>query len=398
MAAATGRLPPVHVDVLILGAGGAGLFCAAIAAQRGKSVVILDHNDKPGKKILISGGGRCNFTNVNAAPETYRSRNPHFARSALARYTPQDFLALVEKHRIPWHEKKLGQLFCDGSAKELLAMLLAECDAAGAKLQLGTRIDSVERTDTGFAVTTNQGPITCAKLVLATGGLSIPPIGATDFGYRLARQWGMKIVETIPALVPFTLGPAERMDLAGVAVDAEVSCNGSSFAEAILFTHKGLSGPAILQISTWWSPGDEVAIDLLPGQDLAAILREAKRTGAKQSLPNRLGELLPRRLAQAWVTRNRIPEQVHHLTEAEIVRIADCVHRWTFIPDGTEGYRTAEVTRGGIDTDELSSKTMEAKKVPGLHCIGEVVDVTGWLGGYNFQWAWASAHAAASAV
>ena len=374
------------------------MFCAAVAAARGKSVVVLDHNDKPGKKILISGGGRCNFTNRGASPANYRSRNPHFCVSALKRYTPQDFITLVDAHGIAWHEKKLGQFFCDGSAKELLAMLLAECQTYGADLHLGTTIESVTKTETGFDVATSKGLYVCSKLVLATGGLSIAPIGATDFGYRLARQFGMKMVETMPALVPFTLSEADRPDLAGVAVDAEVRCGDVSFNEAILFTHKGLSGPAILQISTFWSHGQPIIIDLLPGGDLSGKIRAAKRSGAKQSLPNLLGELLTKRLAQDWVTRHRIPESVHQLTEAEIERIAATVHAWTVIPDGTEGYRTAEVTRGGIDTDELSSKTMEAKKVPGLHCIGEVVDVTGWLGGYNFQWAWASAHAAGTAV
>ena len=385
-------------DVVILGAGGAGLFCAAVAAARGRSVVVIDHNDKPGKKILISGGGRCNFTNRGASPANYRSRNPHFCVSALKRYTPQDFIALVDSHGIAWHEKKLGQLFCDGSAKELLAMLLSECTNSGAELHLGTTIESVNTTADGFAVATSRGLYTCSKLVLATGGLSIAPIGATDFGYRLARQFGLKMIETMPALVPFTLSEADRPDLAGVAVDAEVHCGGMSFAEAILFTHKGLSGPAILQISTYWQHGQALVIDLLPDGDLGGRIRAAKRSGAKQTLPNLLAELLPKRLAQAWVTRYRIPESVHQLSEAEIERIAATIHAWMVTPDGTEGYRTAEVTRGGIDTDELSSKTMEAKKVPGLHCIGEVVDVTGWLGGYNFQWAWASAHAAANAV
>ncbi len=388
----------MHVDVLVLGAGGAGLFCAMTAGRRGRSVAVLDHSAKPGRKLLISGGGRCNFTNTGAGPANYHSQNPHFCRSALARFTPADFIALVEKHQIPYHEKTLGQLFCDGQAKELLAMLLAECADVGAQLHLPTTISNVERTADGFRVASDRGEWACAKLVLATGGLSIPPLGATDFGYRLARQFGMKVVRTDPALVPFTLAAGDLPDLSGVAVDAEVSCNGTSFKEAVLFTHKGLSGPAILQISTWWMPGDEVVIDLLPGRDVAELLRTAKRTGAKQSLPNQLSELLPKRLIQTWVQRFAIPDSVHHLSEAEIARIAACFHQWTITPDGTEGYRTAEVTRGGIDTAELSSKTMEATKVPGLHCIGEVVDVTGWLGGYNFQWAWASAHAAGTAV
>jgi predicted Rossmann fold flavoprotein len=385
-------------DVVIVGAGGAGLFCAAVAGARAKSVAVLDHNDKPGKKILISGGGRCNFTNLGARAETYLSQNPHFAKSALSRYTPQDFLALVERHGIAWHEKKLGQLFCDGSAKEILGMLLAECSAAGAELHLGTSITRVDQTANGFHLATSRGEYDCAKLVLACGGLSIPPIGASDFGYRLAQQFGLEVVRTQAALVPFTLSPQDLLDLAGVAVDADVTCGGTSFSEAILFTHKGLSGPAILQISSYWNAGQPVLIDLLPGDDLARRIRAAKASGAKQTLPNLLAEILPKRLAQAWVTRYRMPEHVHHLTEAEIERLAACVHRWNLLPAGTEGYRTAEVTRGGISTSELSSKTLEAKKVPGLHCIGEVVDVTGWLGGYNFQWAWASAHAAGSAV
>lgn len=385
-------------DVLILGAGGAGLFCAAVAAARGRSVMVLDHNDKPGKKILISGGGRCNFTNRGAGPGNYRSRNPHFCVSALKRYTPQDFIDLVDSHGVAWHEKKLGQLFCDGSAKELLAMLLAECQTSGAELHLSTTIESIIKTEAGFQVTTSRGLYTCSTLVLATGGLSIAPIGASDFGYRLARQFGLKMVETMPALVPFTLSEADRPDLAGVAVEAIVHCGTMSFSEAILFTHKGLSGPAILQISTYWQHGQPLIIDLLPAGDLGGKIRSAKRSGAKQTLPNLLAEVLPKRLIQAWVTRYHIPESVHQLSEAEIERVAATFHAWTVMPDGTEGYRTAEVTRGGIDTDELSSKTMEAKKVPGLHCIGEVVDVTGWLGGYNFQWAWASAHAAGNAV
>jgi predicted Rossmann fold flavoprotein len=387
-----------EVDVVVLGAGGAGLFAAGVAGARGRSVLVIDHNDKPGKKILISGGGRCNFTNLGAGPEHYRSRNPHFCRSALARYTPADFIALVEKHGIAYHEKKLGQQFCDGSAKAIIELLLAECQTNGAEVRLATTITGVTRNDHGFTVATSRGDVACAKLILATGGLSIPTIGATDFGYRLAKQFGLKLVETAPALVPFTLPEVAVAELSGVAVDAEVTCNGKTFAEAILFTHAGLSGPAILQISTWWHPGDAVTIDLLPGRDFAEILRAAKRSGAKQTLPNLLADLLPRRLAQRWVERHRFPDSPHHLTDAEIARLAQTIHAWEVRPTGTEGYRKAEVTRGGIDTDELSSKTMEAKKVPGLHCIGEVVDVTGWLGGYNFQWAWASAHAAGSAV
>lgn len=389
---------PEHFDVVIIGAGGAGLFCASVAGQRGKSVLVLDHNDKPGKKILISGGGRCNFTNLGAGPEHYRSANPHFCRSALSRFSPADFIALVDKHGIAYHEKTLGQLFCDGPAKAIVDLLLAECRDAGATVRLGTTIAGITKNADGFTLATSGGSVTCTALVLACGGLSIPTIGATDFGFRLARQFGLAIVPTAPALVPLTLPPDEVADLSGVALDAEVACNGQTFREAILFTHGGLSGPAILQISTWWNPGDAVTINLLPDYELPTVFAERRRTGAKQSLPNLLGDLLPRRLAQRWVERFQIPESVHHLTEAEIRRISATVHSWEVRPTGTEGYRKAEVTRGGISTDELSSKTMEAKKVPGLYAIGEVVDVTGWLGGYNFQWAWASGKAAGLAV
>ena len=389
---------PEHFDVVIIGAGGAGLFCASVAGQRGKSVLVLDHNDKPGKKILISGGGRCNFTNLGAGPEHYRSSNPHFCRSALSRFSPADFIALVDKHGIAYHEKSLGQLFCDGPAKAIVDLLLAECRDAGATVRLGTTIAGITKNADGYTLATSGGSVTCTALVLACGGLSIPTIGATDFGFRLARQFGLAIVPTAPALVPLTLPPDEVADLSGVALDAEVACNGQTFREAILFTHGGLSGPAILQISTWWNPGDAVTINLLPDYELPTVFAERRRTGAKQSLPNLLGDLLPRRLAQRWVERFQIPESVHHLTEAEIRRISATVHSWEVRPTGTEGYRKAEVTRGGISTDELSSKTMEAKKVPGLYAIGEVVDVTGWLGGYNFQWAWASGKAAGLAV
>ena len=386
-----------HVEVIIIGAGGAGLFCAATAAKRGRTVLVIDHNAKPGRKILISGGGRCNFTNLGAGPEHFHSRNPHFCRSALARYTPADFVALVERHRIPYHEKQQGQLFCDGPASAILDLLLEECRTSGATLSLGTSIASVERLGhQGFRLTTNRGTYTCDRLVIATGGLSIPTIGATDFGHRLARHFGLKVVATAPALVPLTM-PAYA-DLSGLSVNVQVTCNGRSFTDAMLFTHHGLSGPAILQISTWWNPGDPVEINLLPELDLAAILLDAKQRGIKQILPNLLADLLPRRLVERWVRDQDIPESLHHLTDSERKRLAATFHNWQVRPIASEGYRKAEVTRGGIDTDELSSKTMEAKHIAGLYCIGEVVDVTGWLGGYNFQWAWASAHAAASAM
>ncbi len=387
--------------VVILGAGAAGLFCAMTAGGLGRRVVVLDHNSQAGKKILISGGGRANFTNLTVAPTHFHSGNPHFCTSALKRYPSSEFIALVERHGIPWHEREHGQLFCDRSAKDLVAMLVDDCTTAGVELRLGTRIDGVTRSDDGFVIATATGPLVARDLVLATGGLSIPTLGASDLGYRLAQQFGLTVTATAPALVPFTLHPddlAMTGPLSGIAVPAEVSCNGRSFRENLLFTHGGLSGPCILQISTWWSPGDTVQIDLLPDQDLAELLRSAKRTGAKQNLPNLLATLLPRRLVTAWVERHHLPDSVHHLTEADLTNIAAVFHRWPLRPAGTEGYRKAEVTRGGISTDELSSKTMGAKNVPGLYAIGEVVDVTGWLGGYNFQWAWASGHAAGTAL
>ncbi len=380
--------------MIVIGAGAAGLLCAIEAGKRGRSVLVLDHANEIGKKILISGGGRCNFTNVYAAPENYLSANPNFCKSALARYTPQDFIALVEKHRIRYHEKKLGQLFCDGSAREIVGMLLAECEEAGAEIKSGTTIRRVEKNSL-FKIETSKGEYECESLVVATGGLSIPKVGASDFGYRVAKSFGLRICETRPALVPLTFAPnriEELKRLSGVSIAALVACNGSEFRENILLTHRGLSGPAILQISSYWKRGDRLSINLLPDADARALL-DAKREGGME-LANLLGNYLPRRFAHAWCDLYASAKPVNRLTKKELDAITERLHCWRLEPDGTEGYAKAEVTIGGVDTDELSSKTMEAKHVSGLYFIGEVVDVTGHLGGYNFQWAWASGFAA----
>ncbi|MBS0526390.1 MAG: NAD(P)/FAD-dependent oxidoreductase [Proteobacteria bacterium] len=364
-------------DVVVVGAGAAGLMCAMRAGQRGRKVLLLDHAEKVGKKILISGGGRCNFTNLEARPEAFLSDNPHFCKSALARYTQHDFIALVDKHRIAWHEKTLGQLFCDGSARQIVAMLLAECDAVGVDVRVAHRPTAIERTDR-FVVCTDKGEFDAAALVLASGGLSIPKMGATGFAHETARRFGLKIVETRPALVPLT---AKVPDLAGVSLPVEARCGKAVFREAMLFTHRGLSGPAILQISSYWKPGREIAIDLLPGVDAARFLKERKHARPRAETRTLLAEVMPQRLAA--VLEGAKPESLND---------------WRITPTGTEGYAKAEVTAGGIDTNELSSRTLEARKVPGLFVIGEAVDVTGWLGGYNFQWAWSSGWAAGEAV
>jgi predicted Rossmann fold flavoprotein len=364
-------------DVVIIGAGAAGLMCALRAGQRGRKVLLLDHAEKVGKKILISGGGRCNFTNLDARPEAFLSNNPHFCKSALARYTQHDFIALVDKHRIAWHEKTLGQLFCDGSARQIVAMLLAECEAAGIDVRVAHRPTAIEKTDR-FVVRTDKGEFEGAALVLASGGLSIPKMGATSFAHDTARRFGLEIVETRPALVPFTAKVAE---LAGVSLPVEARCGKAVFREAMLFTHRGLSGPAILQISSYWKPGQEIAVDLLPGLDAAKVLKERKHARPKAEVRTLLAEVMPQRLAAALETAK--PEALND---------------WRLTPTGTEGYAKAEVTLGGVDTNQLSSRTMEARKVPGLFVIGEAVDVTGWLGGYNFQWAWSSGWAAGEAV
>ena len=381
-------------DVVVLGAGAAGLMCALRAGQRGRKVLLLDHAEKVGKKILISGGGRCNFTNLDARPEAFLSNNPHFCKSALARYTQHDFIALVEKHRIAWHEKTLGQLFCDGSARQIVAMLLDECAAAGVDVRVAHRVTKVEKADR-FTIATDHGDFSAAALVLATGGLSIPKMGATGFAHDLARRFGLKLTEIRPALVPLTLAtPA----ISGVSLDVVARCGRASFREALLFTHRGLSGPAILQVSSYWRPGQQIVIDLLPGLDAAAFLKERKRTRPKAELRTVLAEKLPQRLAQALAPDIGTEGTMANLRDRDLDALAARLKTWTIVPTGTEGYAKAEVTVGGIDTDGLSSKTMEAKSVPGLYAIGEAVDVTGWLGGYNFQWAWSSGWVAGESV
>ena len=388
-------------DVIILGAGAAGLFCAAQAGQRGLRVALLEKAEAPGKKILISGGGRCNFTNLGAGPANYLSANPHFAKSALARYTPADFIALVDRHGIAWHEKTLGQLFCDGSAKQIVSMLLDECPADRVTLTCGVEVASVARGDDGtFTLTAADGRLWQAPaLVIATGGPSIPKMGASDFAYRLARQFGLKVVEPRPALVSLTLGGEDALfrELSGVAAPVRARAGKAEFAEAALFTHKGLSGPAILQVSSYWRHGEQVAITFLPDAE-ADWLIAAKRDRPRTHLRTILREALPARLADALADRLALDGELGNITDKALhsaqARLAD----WRFAPNGTEGLAKAEVTAGGIATAELSSRTMEAAKVPGLYAIGEAVDVTGWLGGYNFQWAWASAYACAEAL
>ena len=387
-------------DAIILGAGGAGLMCAATAGQLGKRVLVVDHADAPGKKILISGGGRCNFTNVGAAPDRFLSANPHFARSALSRYTPGDFLELVEAHGIAWHEKTLGQLFCDGSAKQIVAMLVAECDKGGVELRLNSPVGEIDHADGRFTVPHGDRIATAPALVIATGGPSIPKLGATDFSYRIARRFGLKVVEPRPALVPFTLPPAEALfrELSGVAVETLARADsGPAFREATLFTHRGLSGPAMLQVSSYWRHGQAVAIDLLPDH-APGWLTTAKRARPRTTLAGLLGEALPDRLARALAERLAVASALADTKDAVLIDAERRLAAWSFVPNGTEGYAKAEVTVGGIATDGLSSKTMEARAVPGLYAIGEAVDVTGWLGGYNFQWAWASGVAAGQAL
>ncbi|WP_226638330.1 NAD(P)/FAD-dependent oxidoreductase [Novosphingobium profundi] len=386
-------------DAIVLGAGAAGLFCARVAALRGRRVLVLDHAEKPGKKILISGGGRCNFTNIDTLPERYLSNNTHFAKSALSRFTPRDFLDLVEAHGIAWHEKTLGQLFCDGSAKQIVEMLLEECARGDVTVHCGDAVASVERSDEGYTVRYGAAQAQAPSLVIATGGPSIPKMGATGFAYDLARQFGLKVVQPRPALVPLTLPADEALfrELSGVATEVVVTCGKTAFREAALFTHRGLSGPAILQISSYWQRGDTVHIDFLPGQE-SGWLKAAKRARPKVALRKVLGESLPDRLAQALAERLALTGELGNLSDKALDKAEAQLARWPFVPDGSEGFAKAEVTAGGIDTAGLSSKTMEARKVPGLYAIGEAVDVTGWLGGYNFQWAWASGFAAGEAI
>jgi len=385
-------------DAIILGGGAAGLFCAALAGQRGRRVLVLESAEKVGKKILISGGGRCNFTNIGAGPANFLSANPHFAKSALSRYTARDFLDLVEKHGIAWHEKTLGQLFCDGSARQIVDMLLDECAAGPDEVVIRCReeITSVSRDIGGFVVTTQHGTFTARHCVIATGGPSIPKMGASDFAYRLASQFGLKLVEPRPALVPLTLGGEEVLfrELSGVSADVEATAGKTRFREAALFTHRGLSGPAILQVSSYWRPGEPVTIRFLPDQP-AGWLLEAKRNTPSFRLRNILREGLPARLADVLADQLQVEGDLGNVPDKSLRQVEDRLAHWQFHPNGSEGFAKAEVTAGGISTAELSSKTMEAKRVPGLFVIGEAVDVTGWLGGYNFQWAWASAYAAA---
>jgi hypothetical protein len=385
-------------DAIVLGAGAAGLMCAARAGQRGKRVLVLEKAEKPGKKILISGGGRCNFTNIGAGPANYLSSNPHFAKSALARYTSRDFLELVESYGIAWHEKTLGQLFCDGSSKQIVEMLLAECAKGDVDIRCGEEVTGVEHADC-FTVTTQTGQYSAPALVIATGGPSIPKMGATGFAYDLARQFGLKIVEPRPALVPLTLGGEEVLfrDISGVSAPVVASAGKASFPEAALFTHRGLSGPSILQVSSYWKPGEEIAIDFLPGTTGDWLL-DRKRDNPRATMRSLLRDVLPARLADILAEKLGIETELGNASDKALRAAQERLKRWTFRPSGTEGFAKAEVTVGGISTAELSSKTLEAKKVPGLYAIGEAVDVTGWLGGYNFQWAWASGVAAAQAL
>jgi hypothetical protein len=388
-------------DVIILGAGAAGLMAAIEAGRRGRSVLLLEKAAKPAEKIRISGGGRCNFTNLYCAPANYLSNNPRFCVSALKRNTQRDFIARVEAAGIAWHEKTLGQLFCDGSSQQIIDMLLRDCAAAGVTLQTETQTTNVERRGGRFHLTTSRGDYHGAALVVASGGPSIPKMGATGFAYDLARQFGLKVVPPRPALVPLTFDPLvlEKLKLlSGVSTDAVVSCGKTRFREALLFTHRGLSGPAILQISSYWQPGQEIEVDLLPGRDAFELLRAARGEKPKQDLHTLLSELLPRRLALLLCGEADVDGRLADLSDKKLRAVADLLNRWRLKPAGTEGFRTAEVTAGGVDTDEISSKSFEAKNVPGLYFIGECLDVTGWLGGYNFQWAWSSGHAAGQVV
>ena len=382
-------------EAIVLGAGAAGLFCAAVAGQRGRRVLLLDHNDEPGRKILISGGGRCNFTNLHTVPERFLSANPHFAKSALSRYSPHDFVTLIEAYGIAWHEKTLGQLFCDGSARQVVDLLLAECAKGGVTLRLGEPVAPVEHRDGHFHVGSASAP----ALVIATGGPSIPKLGATTLAYELARQFGLKVVEPRPALVPLTLGGDEVLfrELSGVSAPVVAKCGKAAFAEAALFTHRGLSGPAILQVSSYWRHGEALGIDFLPGHQPGS-LAAAKRATPRQMVRKLLGVSLSERLAVVLTGRLGVDGELGQFGDKALSAAEAALRNWQFHPNGSEGFAKAEVTVGGISTAELSSQTMEARRVPGLYVIGEAVDVTGWLGGYNFQWAWASAAAAGGAV
>lgn len=388
--------------MIIIGAGAAGMFCAWQAGQRGRKVALLDHTRKIGRKILISGGGRCNFTNIHAGPQAYVSNNPHFCKSALSRFTASDFISLVKKHKIAFHEKKMGQLFCDDSAEQIVAMLVGLCKSVGTHFQLDCLVSGIEKNEAGgFIIETNHGRLTCESLVIATGGLSIPQIGATGFGYKIAEQFGLKIVKPRPALDGFVFQNkdlAHYADLTGLSIDTIVSADGAEFRENILFTHTGLSGPASLQASLYWEHGFPLSINLLPETDAFAWFAQKRKQGAKQEYKNLLAEILPKRFAERFCTWYQPKAAPAEISDKDLQEFCEKLHNWQITPLSTVGYKKAEVTRGGVDTNELSSKTMESKKVPGLYFIGEVVDVTGQLGGYNFQWAWSSAFAAGEYV
>ncbi|HBY9526150.1 TPA: NAD(P)/FAD-dependent oxidoreductase [Klebsiella aerogenes] len=390
-------------DAIVIGAGAAGMFCAAQAGQLGCRVLLLDNGKKPGRKILMSGGGRCNFTNMYVEPAAYLSQNPHFCKSALARYTQWDFIELVGKYGIAWHEKTLGQLFCDDSAEQIVNLLLSECEKGGVQIRLRSEILIVERDEQGYRLQVNGEMLTAKKLVIASGGLSMPGLGASPFGYKVAEQFGLKVLPTRAGLVPFTLHKPllEQLQvLSGVSVPATITAeNGTLFRENLLFTHRGLSGPAVLQISSYWQPGEFVTVNLLPDCDLEAFLNEQRGAHPNQSLKNTLAMQLPKRLVECLQQLGQIPDvTLKQLNVRDQQALVETLTAWRVQPNGTEGYRTAEVTLGGVDTNELSSRTMEARKAPGLYFIGEVMDVTGWLGGYNFQWAWSSAWACAQAL
>ena len=388
-------------DVIIIGAGAAGLMCAATAAGRGKKVLVLEHAKRPGKKILISGGGRCNFTNYYIEPEKYLCTNPHFVKSALSQYTQWDFIALVDKYSISYHEKTLGQLFCDDNAKDIVNLLMSECEQVNVSFKFEAEVISTEQAD-GYVVTTNKGTFSADSLVIATGGLSMPKLGATPFAYKLAEQFGLKVLPTRAGLVPFTLPPELKThlaDVSGVSMPVSISANNTSFSEDMLITHRGLSGPAVLQISSYWQAGDNIHIDLLPSQNFADLLTQTIENQPNLSLKNLLATIFAKRFAEKFIDLiqfNNVP--IKQLNHKQQQTLAEHIHHWTLKPSGTEGYRTAEVTLGGIDTDQLSSKTMEVKSVKGLYIIGEAMDVTGWLGGYNFQWAWSSGWVAGQSV
>ena len=388
---------PKSYDVIILGAGAAGLMCAGVAGQRGRSVLLLEQARHPAEKIRISGGGRCNFTNLHTTPANFLSENPRFCHSALSGYSQRDFIALVDRYGIAWHEKTRGQLFCDGSSQQIIDILLEECRKARAQLRLGVRISAVSKDEGGFAVVTDQGEFRCQSLVVATGGPSIPRMGSSGFGYKIAEQFALAIVPPRAALVPLTFDAAQLSqfkELSGVSLDAVVSCGKTRFDEALLFTHRGLSGPAILQISSYWREGQDIVVDMAPGVDVLAGLKQLRATHPRQEMATALAGLVPKRLARSIADTVAGPERIADFSDAWLLKVTAAIKQWHVRPSGTEGYRTAEVTLGGVDTTGLSSKTMEARSVPGLYFIGEVVDVTGHLGGFNFQWAWSSGHAA----